>query len=436
MDRDQLDLLIEAARADWRDVEPAIFGTLLERALDPVERHKLGAHYTPRAYVERLVMPTVVEPLRREWDAVRAAAITLAKEEDRKGAVAEIEAFHDRLCEVRVLDPACGSGNFLYVTLEHLKRLEGEVFQTHDELAGAHQRQVMLAGGHTVDPHQLLGIEINPRAAAIAELVLWIGYLQWHYRTHGAVSPPEPVIKNFKNIECRDAVLDYTSREVVLDDEGKPVTSWDGRTTKPHPVTGEEVPDETARLPMYRYLNPKKAEWPEADYVVGNPPFIGDKEMREALGSGYTEALRATYKPDVQGSANYVMYWWDTAARQLESGAMRRFGLISTSTIRQTFNRRTLDCHLGGVPTCTIVFAIPDHPWVNSADGAAVRIAMTVCELGQHQGVLAEIAETSDPLSHPKVGRESRGKITSSLRIGADLSTLSELTANAGLATP
>jgi hypothetical protein len=258
--RDQLDLLIEAAGADWQDVEPAIFGTLLERALDPVERHKLGAHYTPRAYVERLVIPAVIQPLRDEWDAVRAAAVTHAREGDRKAAVAELEAFHDRLCDIRVLDPACGSGNFLYVTLEHLKRLEGEVFATWESIA---QRQARLEGGHTVDPHQLLGIEINPRAAAIAELVLWIGYLQWHFRTHGRVNPPEPVIKNFKNIQCRDAVLDWSSKQPELDEHGKPVTRWDGRTTKPHPVTGEEVPDETARVLSFRYLNPKKPNGPK-----------------------------------------------------------------------------------------------------------------------------------------------------------------------------
>ena len=152
-----------------------------------------------------------------------------------------------------------------------------------------------LAGGHTVDPHQLLGIEVNPRAAAIAELVLWIGYLQWHFRTHGRVTPPEPVIKNFKNIECRDAVLSWSSKEPELDEHGKPVTRWDGRTTKPHPVTGEEVPDETARVLSFRYLNPQKAEWPKADYVVGNPPFVGIGRMRDALGDGYATTLRQTY---------------------------------------------------------------------------------------------------------------------------------------------
>ena len=308
--RDQLDLLIEAAGADWKDVEPAIFGTLLERALDPVERHKLGAHYTPRAYVERLVIPTVVQPLRDEWDAVRTAAVTHAREGDRKAAVAELEAFHDRLCDVRVLDPACGSGNFLYVTLEHLKRLEGELFATWESIA---ERQARLEGGHTVDPHQLLGIEINPRAAAIAELVLWIGYLQWHFRTHGRVNPPEPVIKNFKNIECRDAVLSWSSKQPDLDEHGQPVTRWDGRTTKPHPVTGEEVPDETARVLSFRYLNPKKAEWPQAEFIVGNPPFVGNKRMKHTLGDGYVEAIRVA-RPDVPESVDYVMYWWAHAA--------------------------------------------------------------------------------------------------------------------------
>jgi len=133
-----------------------------------------------------------------------------------------------------------------------------------------------------VTPQQFLGIEVNPRAAAIAELVLWIGYLQWHFRTRGQTQPPTPIIKNYHNIECRDAVLAWDTVEPLLDDDGNPVTHWDGRTTKPHPVTGEEVPDETARVPAYKYLEPRPAAWPKADFVVGNPPFIGNKRMRFA----------------------------------------------------------------------------------------------------------------------------------------------------------
>src|SRR5690606_30813511 len=208
---EQITLLIEAARAKWEHVEPAIFGTLLERALDPAERHKLGAHYTPRAYVERLVLPTVIEPLRGEWSDAQAAALTLAAEGKEADAIKLMRAFHHRLCTVRVLDPACGSGNFLYVTLEHLKRLEGEVLNALDEI-GYRQGGLAIDGertdatrAETVDPHQLLGIELNPRAAAIAEVVLWIGYLQWHFRTQGDVQPPQPVVRDFRNIENRDA---------------------------------------------------------------------------------------------------------------------------------------------------------------------------------------------------------------------------------------
>jgi group II intron reverse transcriptase/maturase len=298
LDRDQIGLLIEAANADWTQVEPAIFGTLLERALSTSERHALGAHYTPRAYVERLVLPTVVEPLRSDWRNVQAAALLLANEGRLDAARAEVDAFHHRLCQVRVLDPACGSANFLYVTLEHLKRLEGEVLdQLHafGRAAGGSQQRLE-AEGLTVDPHQFLGLELNPRAAAIAELVLWIGYLQWHFRTNGSGLPPQPILKDFRNIECRDAVLACDAVETVLDERGQPVSRWDGVTTKPHPVTGEPVPDENERLPLQRYLNPRQAEWPQADFIVGNPPFIGAGGMRAALGDGYVEALRKAWQ--------------------------------------------------------------------------------------------------------------------------------------------
>ncbi|RNC72229.1 MAG: class I SAM-dependent DNA methyltransferase [Desulfuromonadales bacterium] len=372
---EQLSLLIRAGKADWRDVEPAIFGTLLERALDPEERHHLGAHYTPREYVERLVLPTVVEPLRSDWEAVLAAAVTLDRQGDQAGAASLVKEFHRALCALRILDPACGSGNFLYVTFEHLKRLEGEVLNA---LAGFGESQALLdLAGTTVDPHQLLGIEVNPRAAAITDMVLWIGYLQWHFRTRGHVLPPEPVIRKFRNIECRDAVLAYDGVEPVVDQQGEPVTRWDGRTTRAHPVTGEQVPDETARVPVVRYLNPRQAQWPEADFVVGNPPFLGAATMRRSLGDGYVEALRAGWK-EVPDSADFVMYWWQQAAGLTRQGKLRRFGFITTNSIRQSFNRRVIEQHLAGAPPLSLAFAIPDHPWVDSTDGAAVRIAMTV----------------------------------------------------------
>ena len=301
----QLGLLKEAAKQNWSHVEPAIFGTLLERALNPAERHKLGAHYTPRAYVERLVLPTVVEPLRAEWESVRAAAFTHARAGNLKAARDEVNAFHDKLCQIMVLDPACGCGNFLYVSLEHLKRLEGEILDVGAQFGESFKLELET---HSVDPHQFLGLEINPRAAAITELVLWIGYLQWHFRTRGQTMPAEPVLKKFKNIECRDAVLAYDGEpEPARDEAGNVITVWDRRSTKKDPVTGRDVPDETKRVPLLTYKNPRPAEWPTADYIVGNPPFLGTTRMREELGDGYAETLRETY-PAVPESADFVMY--------------------------------------------------------------------------------------------------------------------------------
>ncbi len=433
LDRAQIELLREAARADWREVEPAIFGTLLERALNPVERSRLGAHYTPRAYVERLVLPTVIEPLRADWDDARTAALLLAAEGKLAAARAEVREFHRRLCAVRVLDPACGSGNFLYVTLEHLKRLEGEVLNQLEEL-GDSQGLLELAGV-TVDPHQLLGLEINPRAAAIAELVLWIGYLQWHFRTRGQVLPPQPVLRDFGNIECRDAVLAHDGASAVLDENGKLLTRWDGRTVRLHPTTGESVPDETARAPMERYVNPRPACWPKADFVVGNPPFIGAGWMRAALGDGYAQAVRAAW-PEMPESADFVMYWWHQAAMRVRHGEVRRFGFITTNSLRQTFNRRVVARHLDG--GMSLAFAIPDHPWVDASDGAAVRIAMSVGVAGEAPGrlwtVIREGGADGDAVK-VEFG-ERRGRINADLTIGANVAGALPLRANGNLSCP
>jgi SAM-dependent methyltransferase len=425
---DQLELLLEAARADWQDVEPAIFGTLLERALSPDERHRLGAHFTPRAYVERLVLPTVVEPLREEWQGVYTAAATLARDGKADKAQDQVRAFLDRLCSVRVLDPACGTGNFLYVTLEHLKRLEGEVV---DALEGFGDTQGRLdLAGQTVDPHQFLGIEINPRAAAIADLVLWIGYLQWHLRNR-STAPPEPILRAFHTIESRDALIEWDRIEQAVDDHGQPVTQWDGKTTKKHPVTGRDVPDESAQIPVWHYVNPRPAQWPEADFVVGNPPFIGPAQMRGALGDGYTEAVREVHA-DVGASADFVMFWWNLAATLAREGRIRRFGFVTTNSLRQKFNRRVIEKHLSAKPPLSLVFAIPDHPWVDSTDGAAVRIAMTCGAGGTNLGRLATVISETQTVGEEfaVILRERIGPIQASVSIGAAVSEARGLQSN------
>lgn len=428
----QLAILLEAAKADWREVEPAIFGTLLERALSTRDRHKLGAHYTPRAYVERLVLPTVITPLREEWHDVQAAASMLGAQGKVKEAQAEIAAFLRRLCALRVLDPACGSGNFLYVTLEHMKRLEGEVLAEAASF-GEFQRPLE-AQGLTVDPHQFLGLELNPRAAHITEMVLWIGYLQWHFRTHGTVAPPEPIIRTFHNIENRDALISCDGFQPVMDGTGQPVTRWDGQTKKTDPVTGREVPDDSARVPETSCVNPIAATWPEADYIVGNPPFIGGGMKRAALGSGYFTALTATYAA-LPESCDFVMYWWHKAAALVREGRARRFGFITTNSLGQVFNRRVTAMHMAATPPLSLAYVVPDHPWVDAADGAAVRIAMTVGQAGAEEGNLARVVtETATEGVEVHVSLAERvGRINADLTIGADVAGATQLEANAEL---
>ncbi|WP_170162653.1 class I SAM-dependent DNA methyltransferase [Pacificibacter maritimus] len=439
LDNVQLGLLIEAAEADWKQVEPAIFGTLLERALDAKQRHKLGAHYTPRAYVERLVTPTIMEPLREDWRNVQIAVQRLNADGKTDKALDLVKDFHHDLCEVRVLDPACGSGNFLYVALEMMKRLEGEVTALMYELGDTKPL-------YTVDPHQFLGIELNTWAANVAELVLWIGYLQWHYRTHGIAAPSEPVLRDFKNIENRDAVLEWSARTPRVDDTGAPVTRWDGVTTIRHQVTGEEVPDPEARVQVYDYAKPKATTWPKATFIVGNPPFIGASRLRDSLGDGYVEALWSAY-PKMPQSADLVMFWWDKAALaargfNAKTGAgTRRFGLITTNSLRQTFNRRVLEPHLNDAKKpLSLLFAVPDHPWVDTQLAAAVRIGMTVGALGNHTGrlltIVTETTDKKDDVNGRSVTFETEiGKIFPNLKIGANVVGAKPLQANLGLSS-
>ena len=480
----QIAQLTRAAQANWREVEPAIFGTLLERALSPTERHALGAHYTPRAYVERLVLPTVVEPLRADWANAQAAALVLAHEAaeleanpvtmkvNTKANVRAVDGyekavrdkwnearqvlkdFYHGLCNIKVLDPACGSGNFLYVTLEHLKRLEGEVL---NQLADLGEPQDMLGlGGETVTPKQLLGIELNERAAALAELVLWIGYLQWHIRTRGNKAVAEPVVHDYGNIECRDAVLSWADTDLAYDADGQLLSRWDGKTFKSNPVTGALVPDEAAMVPQWRYIRPTQAKWPKADFIVGNPPFIGKLKLREALGDGYVEVLRKTW-PEVPDSADFVLYWWSRASSLVASGKAKRFGLITTNSLSMIYNRRVVQAAIdNGIE---LVFAIPDHPWVDSANGAAVRIAMTVgiragaAKLGsdpspkdagsdpdlavqstQSPRLMRVTSETTGEFGEVAVTlSEKRGLIHADLSIGAELALAIALEANAKL---
>ncbi len=415
--REEIGELRAAAAQDWKEVEPAIFGTLLEQALDPVERKRLGAHYTPRAYVERLVTAVVIEPLRADWTAVVNAVEEARASGDDVSAVGLVRAFHDRLCATRVLDPACGTGNFLYVALDLIKRLEGEVLEMLADLGG----QEALTGleGHTVDPHQFLGLELNPRAAAIAELVLWIGYLQLHFKTKGG-PPGEPILRAFGNINFGkpggyDAVLTWRGYPVPA------IIRDGGESQEIHP--GARRPD-----------------WPTAEFIVGNPPFIGGKDVRARLGDNYVETLWRVTK-GVNASADFVMFWWDRAAELLtqRGTVLRRFGFVTTNSITQEFSRRVIKRRLDGKTPISLIYAIPDHPWTKAGDdSAAVRIAMTVAERGDHDGLLREVTrEAGLDTDEPRIDFTDRqGRINPDLTTGSDVTAALALRANDRLCSP
>ena len=390
------------------------------------------------------MIPTLVEPLRDDWRNALAVITQQVNAGDQATAIETVQAFHRQLCSTRVLDPACGSGNFLYVALEHMKRLEGEVLETLGSLGET--QQALEHTGLTVDPHQLLGIELNPRAAVIADLVLWIGYLQWHFRTRGDAQPPIPVIRNFHNIVEADALLTWKKRIPALDKAGKPITQWDGATKKQHLTTGKDVPDETAQRPVYEYVDAKRYKWPEAEFIVGNPPFIGGKDIRAELGDGYVTMLRKVYD-DVPDSADFVMYWWQRAADLTRTGKLRRFGLITTNSLPQVFNRKVVSQNLN--PTkdpLSLIFAIPDHPWMKALAPeeraatryAAVRIAMTVGERGDHQGHLYRVIHEGDGRAEGTDVEltEEVGKIFADLKIGANVAGAVPLESNGGVSCP
>jgi hypothetical protein len=343
-----------------------------------------------------------------------------------------VTAFHHRLCALRILDPACGTANFLYVTLEHLKRLEAEVLELATALGGDATFEMK---EYRVRPEQFLGLEISPNAVAIAQLVLWIGYFQWQRKTTGkADTGDRPLLPKTPSIRQQDAVLAYDEKTPRLDPlTGEALTIWDGHSTKLHPVTGKEVPDETTRSPLFDYVNPRRAEWPQADFIVGNPPFLGASRMRDALGDGYTEALRKAWKGDVPESADLVMFWWSKAAAETAQGRCQRFGFITTNSIHQTFNRRVIEPFLADAKNpLHLAYAIPDHPWIDSADGAAVRIAMTVAAPGKAEGILEKVTDER-PMEHGENEVSlvrSAGVIAPNLQVGADLNSAIELRAN------
>ena len=350
----------QAAALDWSAVDPSVFGTLFERGLDPDRRSQLGAHYTSRADIETLVEPVVMQPLRREWDETRRVAGNLLRAGRKNGeetakpvskqtmdkarleARSILLAFQERLGHVKVLDPACGSGNFLYVTLQMLKDLEKEV--TDFAMAHGFSGFLPMPG---VGPWQLYGIEVNPYAFDLAQMTVWIGYLQWG-RTHG-YPPDDPVLKLMTTFECKDAILDLSD------------------------------PD-----------NPKEPEWPRVNFIVGNPPFLGGKRMRSELGDEYMDVLFRVWDGRVRRESDLCCYWFEKARAHIEQRRALRAGLLATQGIRGGANRDVLRRIK---QTGDIFFAESDRPWV--LDGANVHVSLIGFDDGAERQVVLDGASVA-----------------------------------------
>ncbi len=331
--------LLNAARMGWGEIEPAILGTLFERGLNPDMRSQLGAHYTDPATILKLIRPVIEAPLLAEWQPVKARIAELmdryiqggkGSQTAHRDAQQAFAGFIQRLKAYRVLDPACGSGNFLYLALKTLKDLEHRVGYEAEAL-GLHRELVI-----ETSPANVQGIELNPYAAELARVTVWIGEIQWML-THGYAIKNSPILQALDHIENRDAVLDVKG-------EGLRVK---GDACEP--------------------------EWPAVDAIVGNPPFLGGSKKRGELGDDYFNALNSVYQDRVPGGADLVTYWFEKARAQIEAGKAQRAGLVTTQAIRSGSNRKVLERILHTAP---IFEAWSDEAWINN--GAAVRVSL-VC---------------------------------------------------------
>jgi type II restriction/modification system DNA methylase subunit YeeA len=369
---DEIDLLGRVSELDWSQVEPAIFGTLFERGLDPSKRSQLGAHYTDRASIERLIEPVLIDPLRRDLEETKARVEELAAEGRKvtartapsKNPLAVFNKFLARLRAVRVLDPACGSGNFLYLALRALKDLEREA------LLWISLTLKVPIGFPEVGPQNLLGIELNTYAAELTRVVIWIGEIQWML-SNGFNYLRDPILRPLDTIATADALL---------------TEDWAA-----------------------------EPDWPEATVIVGNPPFLGGKLMRANLGDDYVDALFAVYSGRVPREADLVCYWHEKARAMVETGKAGRVGLLATQGIRGGANRRVLE---RVKETGDIFVAWDDEPWV--VEGAAVHVSIVGFDDGSEQRKLLD----GQPVT----------VINADLSAGLDLTRVHRLPENFGIA--
>jgi len=384
---EDIEQLLKAARRHWDQIDPSILGTLFERGLDPAKRSQLGAHYTDRDKIMLIVRPVIIDPLEAEWAEVRekiaaamqrvdeAKARVPAKQSEARKVFAAARraeeaayreaqrlrnAFLVRLKEYRVLDPACGSGNFLYVALRALKDIEHRANIDAEALG-------LDKASPAVGPECVLGIELNPYAAELARVSVWIGEIQW-MRRHGFEAAKNPILRPLETIECRDAIINSDGTE---------------------------------------------AAWPAADAIIGNPPFLGAKSMKRGLGVPETEAIRSCFKGRLPGFTDLVCYWFEKARDSIASGGAKRAGLVATNSIAKNTNLPVL---YRIVESADIFDAWPDEAWV--VDGASVRVAI-VC-----------FQSRDVPITQRHLSGQSVKSINSDLTVGLNVSALPKLFEN------
>ncbi len=381
LDREGIETALKAAALDWSEIDPSILGTLFERGLDPDKRSQLGAHYTDRDKIMRIVDPVIVRPLLAEWEAAKAGIAAMVERADAAGSPAAqtrmrrradqaLRTFLERLRRFTILDPACGSGNFLYLALHALKDVEHRV-QLEAETLG------LARGFPAVGPANVKGIEINAYAAELARVSVWIGEIQW-MRRNGFSNSTNPILDPLDTIECRDAIL---------------------------------APDGS------------EPDWPEVDAVIGNPPFLSGKLLIGGLGEDYVAQMFAAWKGRVPPEADLVCYWIVKAGEQVASGKATGVGLVTTNSIRGGANRRALQAATEGRP---IFDAWSDEPWV--IDGAAVRVSL-VCFSGAGDAHRPETRFDGEPAD------EIHSDLTASRGgVGIDLTGAKRIPGNIGAA--
>jgi hypothetical protein len=353
LNREGMDILLRASALDWSNIEPSILGTLFERSLDPTKRSQIGAHYTSKEDILLVVEPVLMKPLRRKWESIQQQAVVIAKSRDAASSRATrtkydkelaslLMGFAQELAQVQVLDPACGSGNFLYVALKQLLGLEKEVVTLGSRLS-------LSRFFPSVSPAQLHGIEINQYAHELAQATIWIGYIQWLH-DNGFGKPTEPILKPIETILHMDAILGHGE---------------DGLPTDP--------------------------AWPKADVIIGNPPFLGSRKMRPAFGKEYCDSLERAYKGRIKGQPDLVCYWFEKARASIAQHEVKRVGLLATQAIRGGTNRRVLD-HIRAQGN--IFMAWRDRGWI--LDGAKVHVSIIGFDDGSEQDVMLD----GEPATH------------------------------------